>query len=163
MAEHRRHRGMTLLEVVLTAALVLGVFALAAPSFGGAGERDATAARATLSGALDAQVALSSRHGAFTSDPATVADLVPRTTVVVAPAGSNAPDTVSVAVSGDTVGLAVYDGTSCWLASATTGPGGQLYAVREGAGTCSGTVALTVDLDPDQPGKGKDPTEPIEL
>ncbi len=152
-----------MLEVVLTAALLLGVFALAAPSFGGSGEQDATTARAAVSGALDAQIAIAARDGGFTSDTDELNGLLPRMTVVASPVGSTGPDVVSVAVSGDVVGIAVSDGTSCWLGSATSGPGGLIYAVRDSGGVCHGGVATSLELDPSQPGRGKDPTEPIEL
>lgn len=160
-----------MLEVVLAAALVLGVFALAAPSFGGDRIGAEGEARATLSAALDAQRTVRDRAGAFSADPQLLDPLTPRVTHRSSP--STGPSTVSVATTTvtiggeavDVVGLAVLDRAgSCWMGKvAVHATGGTLYAVDSSPASCSGGYALTVTADPSQPGRGASPSEPLEL
>lgn len=162
---------MTLLEVALTAALVLAVFALAAPAFGGDRVGAESEARATLSAALDAQRVVRDRSGEFSTSAALLDPLTPRVHHRAAP--STGPKEVSVATTSvtvageraDVVGVAVLDRSgSCWIGKIAVHPaGGTLYAVDSSAASCSGGYALTISPDPTQPGRGKSPTEPLEL
>lgn len=164
-------RGMTLLEVALAAALVLGVFALAAPSFGGDRIGAEGEARAALSAALDAQWVVRERSGAFSTSAGLLDPLTPRVNHQTGP--STGPSTVSVATTQvtiggelvDVVGVAVLDRSgSCWVGKVSVHPtGGTLYGVDSSPASCSGGYALTATPDPSQPGRGSSPSEPLEL
>jgi prepilin-type N-terminal cleavage/methylation domain-containing protein len=155
-------RGLTLLEVVVVTAMLALVFAVLAPQLI-AGDRFAAEeqVRVTLSSTLDAQLLILERDGSFTTSLETLGRANPRVTHVQA-APSTGPRTASFDVDGDELGVAVRDGAgSCWVAR--TDGVVTLYGVRDGGGQCTAALAFTVEVDPDDPGRGRSLREPVTL
>jgi hypothetical protein len=153
------------LEVIVTTALIVAVFSMVAAGFGGDGPGDEAKARATQSAVLDIALVELSKDGEFLLDGRYLDRHIPN--VRVGPAASTDPSIASVAVHPTTgsLGVAVRDnadGGACWMASADVN-GQVVYAVDDDTAVCSGTAAMSVTADPDQPDRGGDPTRPIEL
>lgn len=172
---HRTHRAMTVMEVVVIAAMLLVVSAFAVPHFTGAGANAGESqSKASISATLDAVVAFRTDGRTFTtsSELATALDeSQPRNTHDVGE--STGPDEVSVDydTSTEDVSVAVRAGSgSCWMAQmqgmSSDTPGQVVYAVAEAGSavvpTCNGVAAATFAvIDEDVPDRGDRPSRPV--
>lgn len=162
---NRFRRAFTVLEVTVSISLLAVLALVTVPQLSNAGGQGDAPAKGTLSTVLDVEVIIRQQDGAFTSDVARLAQLLPTDRLSVTTDASGGPTVASVYVSeSGAFGAAVLAGDSgCWFAvldgaSITWATGGNTY-------TCTGQTAVT-DVPiaaASQPGFGSDPTKPLLL
>jgi hypothetical protein len=157
-------RGLTVLEVVVTAALFIMISSFVVPSFLSGGPDSATA-KTTLLSATTAAYAVKDETSQWGVDTDELGKLTSRVQWTDA-APSTQPSEVSYAVDGELAGFAVSAGDrQCWLAQLdSSADGGVLYAVSDdNAVSCTAAAALQLNPQDAPAGRGEELSKPMEL
>jgi type II secretory pathway pseudopilin PulG len=165
---NRARRGITVLEVVITAALLITVTAFVVPRIGN--DDGAPEARRTLVAAYDAASQLREQEQGWSDDLVLLGERTARITWTDgSSSGNRAVSVTSAGTAGELVGLAVWDGSGeCWMVRAddSSGVPDAVWAAArmESPAGCTATAALSdAVIDPAEPGRGVDVNAPIEL
>lgn len=150
-------RGFSLLEVIVTVALIALIFALIVPQLGGSGRGGDEQARFGVSAGLEAEVAYFQEHGVW----AVAADLdgtrLAHLEAVASPVPSGDASTISIRVEAGEVGIAAAGTATCWVAHIE---GTQtLWGTTTGA--CTGAQAIALAPPESDPSRGSSPDRPI--
>jgi hypothetical protein len=162
---HAARRGLTVLEVVVTAALFITITAFVVPRFMSGGP-NAGAAKTTLLSATTAAYTVKDETAAWGEDTDKLEKLTSRTLWLGGAAASTDTGEVSYAVDGAVAGFAVSAGEQqCWLAQLdSSANGGALYAVSDdNAVSCTAAAALLLNPANAPAGRGEELSKPMEL